>query len=855
MKKRIALNILAHVDAGKTTLSEALLYLSGIIDRQGRVDKKDAYFDTDPEERERGITIFSKQADIETDSSVITLIDTPGHIDFACETERTLSVADYAVLVVSAPDGVRAHTKTLWSMLRARGIPTFIFVNKCDISGRIRRELLDELQTVLSPACVDFTLDSTESFYESVSGLDEGLMAKYFDGEMPSVSDIAEAMLRGNIFPCLFGSALKLEGVSRLIEIIDKYTLSKQYSDTLFGARVYKITRDAQDRRLTLVKITGGAVMPKDTLEIRLSSGEVVYEKVEEIRVLSADRSRQIKSASAGVVCALIGPSLTRAGMGLGTEADDSSMLSPPLDYRISFPDGESPHDMFASLSKLAEEEPSLNLNFDTRSGEIRVSLMGEIQIEVLKKLILTRLGVRAEFDEGEILYRETVGGEIYGAGHFEPLRHYAEVHLRLEPLPAGSGVIADTECDRDMFPASFQRLVMTHINERVHRGTSIGAPLTDVRITLVAGKHHIKHTEGGDFRQATYRAIRQAMRKYGTVILEPTFVFRAEVPNENAGRFLSDLANMYGRVDRTDIEGELTVFSGVCPVSTMRSYSTVLRAYTRGSGRLTVTVGEYERAHNPDEIIAAKNYDPDLDERNPSGSVFCRAGAGYTVPFDEADALMHIKPEENTDTEGDASDIPLRARRVKYSGTLEEDRELMRIFEATYGKIKPKKEAERVVNSAPKEEKKRGRPTPRGDEYLILDGYNIIYAWDELMNLAEREISLARDELVRIMCSFAALRRVRTIVVFDAYNREGDGSVVKCGPVTVVYTKHAETADAYIERATYKIAPTNFVRVATGDLAEQFVILGNGAYRMSPRELREECESVLGELDGHLKK
>ncbi len=853
MKKSIALNILAHVDAGKTTLSEALLYLSGVIDRPGRVDKRDAYFDTDPEERERGITIFSKQADIETEGTRITLIDTPGHVDFSCETERTLSVADYAVLVVSAPDGVRSHTKTLWGLLRTRRIPTFIFVNKCDISGRIRKELLEELQTVLSGSCVDFTASDTPDFFENVSGLDERLMSKYFDGEMPSDADIAEAIRRGNIFPCLFGSALKLEGVSRLLSALDKYTLATEYSDTLFGARVYKITRDAQDRRLSLVKITGGTLLPKDTVEVRLPSGERIREKVEEIRVLSADRSRQIKSASAGTVCALVGPASTRAGMGLGTEADDVSMLSPVLDYRITFPDGESPHDMFSALSKLAEEEPSLNLKFDSRTGEIRVSLMGEIQIEVLKRLILTRLGTRAEFDEGEILYKETVPDTAYGAGHFEPLRHYAEVHLKLEPLPAGSGVVADTECDRDMLSVSFQRLVMTHITERVHRGTSIGAPLTDVRITLIAGRSHVKHTEGGDFRQATYRAVRQAMRKCGTVILEPTFSYRAEMPSVSVGRFLTDIANMHGRVDTSEIVGDTAVLTGICPVATMRSYPTVLRTYTKGAGRLTMSVGEYLPAHNPDEIVAARGYDPDLDERNPAGSVFCRAGAGYTVPWDEADALMHVKPYASED-EADDGEVPVRARAVRYSGTLEEDRELMRIFEATYGKVKERSVSERVVNEAKSEKKSSGKPRPRGDEYLILDGYNVIYAWDELSHLAELEISLARDALVRIMCSFAAMKKIRTIIVYDAYNREGEGSVERCGPVTVVYTKHAETADAYIERATYKIAPTNYVRVATGDLAEQFVILGNGAYRMSPRELKSECESVTGELEAYIK-
>ena len=854
MKKRAVLNILAHVDAGKTTLSEALLYLSGVIDRPGRVDKRDCYFDTAPEERERGITIFSKIADIETENSVITLVDTPGHVDFSSETERTLSVADYAVLVVSAPDGVRSHTKTLWELLRARRIPTFIFVNKCDISGRLHKEILDEIKNVLSMQCVDFTLDSTPEFYENVSSLDERLMEKYFDGEMPKRDDIAMAIRRCNVFPCLFGSALKLDGVKRLIDTVDEYILGVEYPTSIFGAKVYKITRDSQGRRLSLVKITGGSLAPKETIDVRLPTGETVSEKIEEIRVLSADRSRQIKRADAGTVCALIGPMATQAGMGLGIESDDVSMLTPVLDYRISFPDGENPHDIYPNLLKLSEEEPSLNLKFDSRTGEIRVSLMGDIQIEVLRKLILTRFGINADFGEGEILYKETVGERLFGAGHFEPLRHYAEVHLTLDPLPAGSGIVTDSVCDRELLPISYQRLVMTHIRERVHRGTSIGAPLTDVKITLIGGRHHAKHTEGGDFRQATYRAIRQAMRKGGTVILEPTFRFRAELPRDSLGRLLTDISAMNGRVETTEIDGDNAEVIGICPVATMRSYQTELRAYTKGAGKLNLTVGEYEPAHNPEQIIAARGYDPDLDERNPSGSVFCRAGAGYTVPFDEADELMHVKPYERERAD-DEDGIPERARSVRYSGTVEEDRELMRIFEATYGKITRKRVTERVVNEAKKEEKKHPKPRPMGDEYLILDGYNVIYAWEELARLADMDMSVARDALIRIMCTYTAMRKLRTIIVYDAYNREGGGSVEKCGPVTVVYTKHAETADAYIERATYKIAPTNFVRVATADLAEQFVILGNGAYRMSPDELRDECESIAGEVDTYLKK
>ena len=850
--KRCVIGILAHVDAGKTTLSEALLYSSGAIDKLGRVDKRDAFLDTYSLERERGITIFSKQAELELGDTALTLIDTPGHVDFSAETERTLAVEDYAILVISAPDGVRSHTKTLWELLRTRRIPTFIFVNKCDISDRARDELLAELKTVLSPSCVDFNAEGTPSFFENAAGCDERLMDEYFTDDTLSLQSIAEAVRRRSIFPCYFGSALKLSGVRELMRGIDKYTLATEYSPSLFGAKIYKIKRDSQGRRLSFAKITGGSLRPKDSITVVMPDGAEASEKIEEIRVYSGDKSRPVKEARAGLVCALIGPEHTRAGMGLGIEANDTAMLSPVLDYRLVFPGGESPHELYPKLALLAEEDPTLNLKFETRTGEIRVSLMGEIQLEVLRQLIAERIGVKAEFDEGKILYRETLADIAYGAGHFEPLRHYAEVHLRLEPLEEGSGVIASAECDRDELSLNWQRLVMTHIEERIHKGTSIGAPLTDVKITLIAGRAHQKHTEGGDFRQATYRAIRQAMRKAGTVILEPTFNFRIELPLANMGRALTDLSNMHGSVTGTETNENTAVIEGNCPVLTMRSYPSELRAYTRGEGRITMAVGAYVPAHNPEEVIAERAYDPDLDERNPSGSVFCRMGAGYTVPWYEADALMHLSPdEEAAENESSAPEaVPERARAVKYTGTAEEDKELMRIFEATYGKPKPRTVPERVVNEAKPAKEKRSKPKPRGDEYIILDGYNVIFAWDELKRLAELDFSLARDALVRIVCNYTAYRHIRGIVVFDAYRRVGGlGSVEKCGNATVVYTKEAETADTYIERATYEIAPTNYVRVVTSDLEEQYIILGNGALRVSAAEFKRECEMVTDEI------
>ena len=851
--KNIVMGIIAHVDAGKTTLSEAILYRSGTIKQLGRVDKRDAHLDTHSLERERGITIFSKQIVLDLEDTHLSLIDTPGHVDFSCETERALSVQDYCIMVISATDGVRPHTRTLWQLLAARRIPTFIFVNKTDISERTREELFAELKTVLSPHCVNFNRDGSPEFFDEAAGQHESLIEEYLATDSLSEESIANAIKNRLIFPCYFGSALKLKGVDELIFGLNKYTRPTSYPENLFGAKVYKIMRDGSGRRMTLAKITGGTLYPKDYIEFRSQSGEIIRERVEEIRELTHDKSRPMKCAERGEVCALIGPNETKSGTGIGIEANDSTMLSPVLDYRIILPKDVSPYDAYLKLAPLGEEDPSLGISWRAESKEIRVSLMGEIQLEVLKRVISERFGLSVEFDEGSILYRETVTAPVLGSGHFEPLRHYAEAHILIEPLPEGSGIMSAVDCPPDTLSTNWQRLILTHIEERVHRGVLIGAPLTDVRLTLVAGKAHLKHTEGGDFRQATYRAIRQGLMKAESVILEPTFDFRIELPVENLGRVLTDLTNMGGNMNPPEIGESTAVIEGNCPVATMRSYPTELRAFTRGEGKITMNVGAYAPAHNQEEIIAKSKYVAELDERNPAGSVFCKGGAGYSVPWQEADALMHVRPGgESEETVEEDNPIPVRARAIKYHGTVEEDKELMRIFEATYGKVAPRKVSERTVNKAPeKQSHAKPKPPKRLEEYIIIDGYNFIFATEELKRVAESDLALARDILTRTMCNYTAFRRCHAEIVFDAYKRKGaSGSVERCGNVTVLYTREGETADAYIEKATYDLAKTHTVRVVTTDLAEQNVVLGSGGLRVSAREFKLEIESTTAEIN-----
>ncbi len=850
--KNIVMGIIAHVDAGKTTLSEALLYSSGTVKDLGRVDKRDAHLDTHSQERERGITIFSKNAVIDYGDTHISLIDTPGHIDFSCETERALSVQDYCILVISATDGIRPHTKTLWNLLAARHIPTFIFVNKTDIADRNRDELFDEIRTVLSASCVNFSELDTPSFYDSIAGNSHDMIEEFLNTDSLSDDTIRNAIAERRIFPCLFGSALKLKGVKELLSAIDRFTTETPYPESIFGAKIYKIMRDAQGRRMSLAKITGGSLKPKDNIEYITSRGEKVRERVEEIRLLTHDKSKPLKEAERGTVCAIYGPASTESGSGLGMEANDVTVLSPVLNYRLILPRDVSPYDVYLKICVLTEEDPTLGIAWNEETSEIRISLMGEIQMEVLSRLILDRFGIAVKFDEGRILYRETVKAPVLGSGHFEPLRHYAEVHILIEPLEEGSGIVTSADCPTDLLSLNWQRLILTHLEEKKHKGVLIGAPLTDVKLTVIAGKAHLKHTEGGDFRQATYRAVRQGLMKAESVLLEPTFDFHIEVPVSNLGRVMNDITGMSGTITAHDTDGATATIDGNCPVSTMRGYQTELRAFTRGEGKISLNVGAYAPAHNTADVVEKFAYDPELDDRNPASSVFCKAGAGYAVPWYEADSKMHLRQDVNEDVPEDKDEAPLRAKAIRYHGTAEEDKELMRIFEATYGKIAPRRVAEKREIKANNDEKpKRKKPPRRLDECIVLDGYNVIFAIDELKKQASGELAHAREILIRIMCNYTAFRKCHALIVFDAYKQKGgSGSTEKCGNVTVVYTKEGQTADAYIERFTHESASEKMIRVVTSDLEEQYVVLGNGALRVSIKEFMREIESTTDEIN-----
>ena len=848
--KSLVIGILAHVDAGKTTLSEGLLYASGTTDKLGRVDRRDSFLDTYSLERERGITIFSKQAILTYKDTVVTLVDTPGHIDFSCEAERALSVEDYAILVINASDGVQSHTKTLWQLIRARRIPTFIFVNKTDIAEKTRQELMRELREMLSPALADFS--TTENTLEDCAGADEELMAEYFETGALSDESITDAIYSCKLFPCFFGSALKMTGVSAFLDSLIRYTKMPRYPERLLGAKIYKIGRDKNGRRLTYLKITGGSLACKDTVKIKTHSGEAYEEKIEEIRIYSADKFKAKKEVFPGTLCAVLGPERSEAGGAIGFEEIDRTSLAPILDYRINLPSDVAPAEVYPRLVQLAEEDPSLALSYNERAKEIRVRLMGEIQLEVLRRLIEERLGITVSFDEGSILYKETIEGEVIGRGHFEPLRHYAEVHLMIEALPEGSGIVTDTDCSTDILGMNWQRLILSHIEEKMHRGVLTGAPLTDVKITLIAGKAHQKHTEGGDFRQATYRAIRQGLMKARSVLLEPTFNFRIELPRDFLGRAMLNVEEMGGVSDPPEIFGNDAVLTGNCPAYTMRSYGTALRAFTRGEGRLHLEIGPYKPCHNAEKIISEKAYNPELDERNTPNSVFCAGGSGYVVLWNEADELMHLGAADGRE-ETVLERRAVRQTKTTYGSSAEEEKALMAIFEATYGKIKPRKVSERVENSA--EEKKTSekprKEKPKGDSYLVIDGYNLIFAWDFLRGYAEKDISLARDILTRLMCSYSSYKRIKVIIAFDAYRRKGgEGSSEHYGEVSVIYTKESETADSYIEKTVHALSQKNTVRVVTNDQNEQLMVLGSGALRVSAREFAAEINTFSKEID-----
>ena len=843
-RKQIVLGILAHVDSGKTTLSEAMLYRAGVTRRLGRVDHKDAFLDTDALEKARGITIFSKQALLTAGDTDITLLDTPGHVDFSTETERTLQVLDYAVLVVSGTDGVQSHTETLWRLLRRYHVPTFVFVNKMDLPGMERQELLAQLNRRLGEGFVDFGAEQADRD-EALALCDENLMDRMLDAGQLQDADLIPAIARRHAFPCWFGAALKLEGVDALLDGLDRYTRPAPALEA-FGAKVFKVSQDEQGARLTWLRVTGGELKVKAQLTGE-ADGEPWAEKANQLRLYSGAKYTLTEAIGPGQVCAVTGLTKARPGEGLGAERDsDLPVLEPVLSYQVLLPEGADVHAALGKLHRLEEEEPQLHVVWNETLGEIHVQLMGEIQLEVLRSLLAERFGLEVEFGPGGILYKETITEPMEGVGHYEPLRHYAEVHLKLEPLPRGSGMQFAVDCREEVLDKNWQRLVLTHLEEKQHLGVLTGSPLTDVKITLIAGRAHLKHTEGGDFRQATYRAVRQGLMLAKSQLLEPWYAFRLEVPAENIGRAMSDIQRMEGTFDPPESGEETAVLTGFAPVSTMRSYPMEVVSYTRGRGHLSLTLDGYRPCHNAQEVIAAIGYEPEHDLDNPADSVFCAHGAGFVVPWDQVRSHMHVDSGwgKSTRPEQDAA-VPQR-RAMAYRATLEEDAELLKIFERTYGPIK------RDPLAAFRPVQKRERPDFAAEqweiapEYLLVDGYNIIFAWDELNALSKESLDAARHKLMDILCNYQGFQKCVLILVFDAYRVPGSpGSIEQYHNIHVVYTKEAETADMFIERVTHEIGRNRRVRVATSDGMEQIIILGHGALRVSARMFHEEVQNV----------
>lgn len=885
VQKHICAGLLAHVDAGKTTLTEALLYLSGGIRRLGRVDNRDTFLDTYELERERGITIFSKQAVLQLgtvqedpastaggcrsaeagEQMTVTLLDTPGHVDFSAEMERTLQVMDYAILLISGAEGVQGHTETLWQLLERYRVPTFLFINKMDQEGTDAGQILKELQTRLSGNCV-----SEDQLLEEVAMCDEKLLEQYLNTGTLERSVIAESIRSRQVFPCYFGSALKMTGIGELIRGLLLYTKSSEYPET-FGARVYKIARDEQGNRLTYLKVTGGRLAVRDLISGQSqggdgqSEGEVWQEKINQIRVYSGAGYEAVNEAKAGTICAVTGLTRTYPGEGLGNEEEaEVPVLEPVMSYRILLPADCDAHRMLQNLRLLEEEEPLLHIVWNEISGEIHAQLMGEVQIEVLKRIIKDRFGIAVEFDAGSIVYKETISSVVEGVGHFEPLRHYAEVHLLLEPAENGSGLEILSDCSEDELDRNWQRLILTHLSEKIHRGVLTGAPVTDMRITLVAGRAHAKHTEGGDFRQATYRAVRQGLMQAECVLLEPYYEYRLEVPTEQLGRAMSDLQRMSASFGTPVQDGGTAVLTGTVPVIRMRDYHTELISYTKGRGKLFCTRKGYFPCHNAEEVIAAADYDPERDLENPAGSIFCAHGAGFPVKWDEVQTYMHVdailKQEEPEPEMRDVEYTSAAVRRASVLSALtpEEEAELDRMAEAS----RRKREQARKKFSYRKE---FGTTQKRGEyqtdslsgnsgngrkDYLLVDGYNIIFAWETLRELAADNLDGARGRLMDILSDYQGTRKGTLILVFDAYKLEGfPGEVLKHHNIYVVYTKEAETADQYIEKVAHEIGRKYDVTVATSDGTEQIIIRGQGCRLLSAKELEEEVERTRQEL------
>ena len=913
-EQNMILGILAHVDAGKTTLSEALLHITGAVRKAGRVDHKDAFLDTNEMEKERGITIFSKQARFTSvrgeQQRSYTLLDTPGHVDFSTEMERVLGVLDCAVLVISAADGVNGQVRVLWRLLDHYRVPTCIFVNKMDQDGADRAALLASIRKELGTRCVDVmpgsgTLaDQLESgdVQEEIAVCDDALLDAYLEGEPVSVSQMCRLTAERKLFPVLFGAALREQGVPELLECLDTLLQPPVYGDT-FGAKVFKITRDG-GARLTWMKLTGGRLSVKTPLaECTDEKGNP--EKVEQIRFYSGDKFETRQEAAAGEVCAVTGLTGTRVGQGIGAEAGGTEeLLQPVLRCAVILPPGEDLFKAYRSLRTLEEEDPTLHLNYDEEKKEITAQIMGQVQKEILQRMIRERLGLRVSFGDPSIIYKETIARAVEGVGHFEPLRHYAEVHLLLEPGLPGSGLVFENRCRADVLAVNWQRLIMTHLEEKRHRGVLTGAEITDMKISLLTGRAHLKHTEGGDFRQATYRAVRQGLMMTESVLLEPFYSFRMEIPQESLGRALTDLQQMGANFTQPDLEEGRSVITGSAPVSRIANYAEQLAAYTRGEGQITCTLKGYEPCTNAEEIIAASGYDPELDLRNPPGSVFCSHGAGTPVPWYEVRERMHVDSgwrdpsdgpmtgkallgytEEDMWEEdlsyGSAGRTGLRAGVRKEENPVSfgerearffaEEDELRRIFERTYGPIKSRfsddepdngrsakswKRASRVISADPPDKRSHAARKVSEKEYLLIDGYNIVFAWEDLRELAIKDIMAARDKLIDLIVDFAGFRKEHVILVFDAYKvRGGRGEVIHVGGIDVIYTKEAETADLYIEKAAHELSKRYKVTVATSDAVEQVIIYGAGAYRMSAQNLLEELVLTKSLMREHYEK
>ena len=838
-KKHICAALLAHVDAGKTTLSEALLYESGVIRTRGRVDHKDAFLDTSPLERERGITIFSKQACFSYGNMDVTMLDTPGHVDFSSEMERTLQVIDYAVLIISGTDGVQGHTETVWKLLQKYRIPTFFFVNKMDLPGADKAAVLKELQAKLSPYCVDFT-EEEELLCENVAMCEETLLETYLEEGTFDLKKEVRRLVSGTLlYPCYFGSALQNEGVEALLEGLESYTKMPEYQKE-FAGKVYKITRDDAGQRLTHMKLTGGELKLRDEIE--------GIGKVNEIRVYSGEKYTLQQEVKAGDIGAVPGFTDPYAGQGVGKEADFcANQLAPVCNYQILLPEGTEEAIAWRQLKQLEEEDPNLHLSWQAQTREIFIQPMGEVQLEVIKRMVSERYGMDIAFGSATILYRETIEDTVIGMGHFEPLRHYAEVHLKMEPLPRGSGLQFVTECSEDELDLNWQRLILTHLGEKEFTGVLTGSPITDIKFTLIAGRAHLKHTEGGDFRQATYRAVRQGLRQAKSRLLEPMYQFRMEVPMEQIGRVMSDVGKMHGTFRQQPDDGEMSAIEGICPVASMAGYGTEFAAFTKGRGRMTLSFCGYEPCHNESEVVKNCKYDPDADVENTADSVFCAHGSGFVVPWNEVAKHVHVDTSIKKRQPVKAS-TAVPKEPSKKNSKMSEEKELQAIFERTFGPVKTRVEtpAKKVIKAESGKTKTKEYKPVYEEEYLLVDGYNIIFAWDELKALAAENLEGARTKLMEIMCNYQGFCGCHLILVFDAYKVKGNpGSVEQFHNISVVYTKEAETADMYIEKTTKEIARKKRVRVATSDGMEQIIILGHGATRISARAFQEEVKRV----------